>query len=143
MSKVFSCKDVDIAVEEVVLSAGFSDNSQVKIDYAVDQTELERGLDGEACFILIHDDSGTVEISMKGYSQANRFLMALAARCRATKKSVHVAVRDRNGGANAFRAEGQGMPVRLPARDFGKGPGDCSWKFVIEHLAESGGGVEG
>jgi hypothetical protein len=142
MSKVFSSKDVDVIVDEVVCS-GFSDNSMVKIDYQVDQTELERGLDGEACFLIIHDDSGTIEISVKGYSQTGRLLQSVYDRCRANKKSFHIAVRDRNGGANPYKAEGQAMPARPPARDYGKGPGDVVWKYFVEHLKVSGGGVEG
>lgn len=142
MSKVFSSKDVDVTVGEVVCS-GFSDNSQVKIDYAVDQAEIERGLDGESCFLMIHDDSGTIEISVKGYSQTGRLLQALYDRCRSTKRAVAVSVRDRNGGANAYKAEGMAFPSRPPARDYGKGPGDMVHKYLVEHLKVSGGGVEG
>lgn len=136
MAKVYSAKSTLVTVDEITLS-GFADNSQVKVDYSVDQTELERGLDGEACFIVISDDSGTIEITLKGYSQSNKFLMAKAL----ARLPVHVAVRDLNGGPDAFIAKGLGMPVRPAPRDFGKGPGDSVWKFIIDHLSESGGGT--
>lgn len=142
MSKVFSPKRVNVSAADVTL-AGFSDNSLVKIDYSVDQVELDKGLDGETCFLVIADDSAVIEVSLKGSSQTNLYLMQLWQRQRALLQAHHVSVRDRNGGANAFKAEGMGMIVRPPARDIGKGPGDAVWKFIVEHLEESGGGVAG
>ncbi len=117
---------------------GFGEDEFCNVERRVDDAELTIGADGEGALSRSKDESGTITITVGAQSAANDIMMQAYAAFKAIGAVSVVFIKDLNG--RSLHVAERAFPQKLPAKKYGKKPGDVVWQWVTDRLVSNVGG---
>lgn len=127
------------AIHGAHILTGFAPGTMINVARRSDASTLTVGLQGDSCFNLSSDRSGTITFTLLGSSPSNDYLMGVAlAQERLGRGDAPIAIEDANGTSLHFTESSRLQ--KISDKSYEAETGSVTWAFlcpVLEHYVGS------
>lgn len=128
------------ATNEPWVASGFAEGSRVNVAKGEDAAGMVVGSDGEHCFSISHNHSGTIVLTLLQSSSTNDFLSSQHNLQRLLGEGVlEVTVKDNRGRSLHFAPEARIQ--KIPDANYETGVGSREWTLLAPVIEDFVGGI--